>query len=202
MKKNLFLGTIIFLLLVAPAYADDEDAELVDDITGYGEIQLGDRVSLYDTWEGVDMPSLPWLDYYALEGDQTITIGHRGFECFISFFTYDGKIENIFIGVDFPLSMDLDEISDLIFSFQKVYTNKYDIDNMTYYDYWVWEYDSDYDDWWNGWFTLQDDVDNGNDAIMFKWDDYNLTIQYRSALYEEMLTENMEESSEEQEDRI
>lgn len=170
------------------------------DITGYGDILFGSAiqdldVTRFDSPSGMEFAKC-WL--VNDESYQTFTIADKTFDAS----TLIGSLDNSTIAIvviffQFPVTMDLDEVSTYARAVRSMYMGKYS--QLPIGDTWVWDYDSYHTDWWIGDLEIND---RDGDYIWVHWDGYTLFISYRTAEYQQAVLDNAVEHITDQEDKI
>ena len=170
------------------------------DITGYGDILFGSAIRDLDVTRMEPLARSDFARFWIVndESYQTFTIVDKTLDAT----TIVGSLDNstvavVAIALEFPLTMDLDEISLYVRAVRSMYMDKYP--QLPVSDAWAWDYDSYHTDWWIGDLEIND---QDGDNIWAHWDGYSLMISYRNAEYQQAVWDNAVEHMTDQADKI
>ncbi len=177
-------------------FAESEET----DIIGYSNILFGSAIRDLDVTRigPQTRPSFvrAWIVNNA--SYKIFTIADKTFDVFTVIGSLDNStVATVVIVLKFPLTMDLDEISQYAGLVRSMYMGKYP--QLPVYDTWVWDYDSYHTDWWVGDLTIEDQDD---DILWVHWDGYSLMIHYRTAKYGQAALDNVIDRITDQTDKI
>ncbi len=216
--KRLMLVTVASLLLMSVGFAAEEEksedttgykeyvfdasSKKCEDVTGYGEYVLGTSSAEYDFTMFVSetdylhkvKTDLFWDDEYkfAISGGSTTTTLYVTFR--------KDELQNITILFE-DLMIDLGDSDDVIIFVKDLritLLEKYDY-NMVILDYFGFEYGLGSDNYLEGFLTIQDEE---GDRIMLNWDGYDLTLAYFTEEMWDSVSEFIDETVAEGEDKL